>query len=1259
MATRTVAFKLEFEGSGKVNQQLSQVELDLAAIGKQLQQVRKDINTFNTGTDEQRAALEASGKSIQGLTQEYTKLRTQQVTLQEERKGLNRELRDQVKAFQQVESAVPKDSLIGLRTEYRKLRKEIDLLGKDARESGEGLEKVTRAGKLKQEIIDIGRELKDGRENVGRYLEALQEFFKAGGANGSAGNALSGVLGDIINPGGPGGGGLGGVIGKATAALGPYGVAIAGVATATQLLGTYIVDITKEFELLNNTVGTTTGLVGLELTEATVGVRTLSQVFNKDFNEILIAANASSKQFGVSFTDSLEAIRVGLQGGADLQGQFLDNLREYSSEADRAGLSIDGFVEALIRFERAGIFQDRGADIINELETRISEFNEATKTALNNAFGDEFTNDLFTRVNDGSTTAIEAAREVAIELEKGNLTTQQYQEVVANTFGSLGEDAGAAIKVLTELTGTTDGLVNTTDAYTQRQNAAFDATQQLNIEQQKLAAQFAGTTFDLTTLTTRLKAFGTSLLNDALLNIRVVTKEFQEGNFLEAFASSLDVLFLGYDGLAEKRQAIVEQDAIALREVEEGEAKLAEERRKNAVEGVAGINELRAEQQRLKEDIDAARVAGEDYSALQQQLTSVTKNLSEATGILNTNVARTKNGYKDVVADGSIDQLSERVQRLQEQIGRSTPNQALKLIEDLQQAELDLSNAERELEEFKQQVRETNFETLPISEQVEILERNIELRRQVELQAAEQRIADEQTLAAQIALINAESDKQISEARIKQFDETEAEYIELSRQIAAANESIQTLEIDVELKDSEATLREIERLTTQALQGVFEDEQELQDRLQLLRLQTETATIERQLQLANLSTEQRFDLEQQLISRTAALREAQARVDIDFATRLNAINADEADRTLVPTFDPDNIDESLNAIRAFEEQRTLIESEAELKRLELQKELLEAQGEETLSIEQQIAEQSLSIEQQKNAGLIAEAEKRAKAQADFANKVAENEKKAFEQLGESLGNFLISSAEDSEQAFKNLGQGILSTVIDLIAQQATLLVSQAFAQPDSVATFGATGGARVAIITGLIQGASAALKGLLTANLSAEGNLLQGGGSLTGGGVFAGKPHSQGGVKFLLNGLFGGLQEAEVDEAIIKATSTQKWLGLLSAINVDGGGKNFAADTAKYLRILKSIKPTRYNTGGQIGGSSIPMLINPNSVQGSAPTARISTEDMQALATEIAVTFTEAGSEFAETIVQQVIIGLDTSNRLKEREREAQQNAEV
>ena len=88
------------------------------------------------------------------------------------------------------------------------------------------------------------------------------------------------------------------------------------------------------------------------------------------------------------------------------------------------------------------------------------------------------------------------------------------------------------------------------------------------------------------------------------------------------------------------------------------------------------------------------------------------------------------------------------------------------------------------------------------------------------------------------------------------------------------------------------------------------------------------------------------------------------------------------------------------------------------------------------------------------------------------------------------------------------------------------------------------------------------------------------------GGVIHGASHAQGGVNVSVGG--SGMIEAEGGEAIINKRSTAKHMGLLSAINQDGGGVPLAANgmvtpSASKLKFGNGgVATTVINQGGQL-----------------------------------------------------------------------------
>ena len=67
-------------------------------------------------------------------------------------------------------------------------------------------------------------------------------------------------------------------------------------------------------------------------------VQAIADTFGADFQETLIAANAISKQFGISVNEALQLVKDGFLAGGDANGEFLDSLKEYPAYFKEAGI---------------------------------------------------------------------------------------------------------------------------------------------------------------------------------------------------------------------------------------------------------------------------------------------------------------------------------------------------------------------------------------------------------------------------------------------------------------------------------------------------------------------------------------------------------------------------------------------------------------------------------------------------------------------------------------------------------------------------------------------------------------------------------------------------------------------------------------------------------------------------------------------------------------------------------------------------------
>ena len=118
------------------------------------------------------------------------------------------------------------------------------------------------------------------------------------------------------------------------------GLGLAAVASAA------VVEFAKLNQEVNKNrkeVAQLTNETGKALDNITAKLRATSSVFKKDFNEVLQAANTVSKEFGVSMSDALDEINEGFTRGLDVNGEYLETLREYSTFIKEAGLNTRQF----------------------------------------------------------------------------------------------------------------------------------------------------------------------------------------------------------------------------------------------------------------------------------------------------------------------------------------------------------------------------------------------------------------------------------------------------------------------------------------------------------------------------------------------------------------------------------------------------------------------------------------------------------------------------------------------------------------------------------------------------------------------------------------------------------------------------------------------------------------------------------------------------------------------------------------------------
>lgn len=168
------------------------------------------------------------------------------------------------------------------------------------------------------------------------------------------------------------------------------------------------------------------------LDEVSSKIHEISKVFNDDSMEIAKAANAMSKQLGGSFESNLAILQAGYEKGANLNGDMLDQFKEYSPQMRELGLNATQMLAIMANAGKNGIFSDKAIDSIKEANLSLKEMGQPQVDALK-GIGIEV-KEL------AGKTSFEAVQMITKAMEGAN--AQAKQLALTDIFKGAGEDAG-------------------------------------------------------------------------------------------------------------------------------------------------------------------------------------------------------------------------------------------------------------------------------------------------------------------------------------------------------------------------------------------------------------------------------------------------------------------------------------------------------------------------------------------------------------------------------------------------------------------------------------------------------------------------------------------------------------------------------------------------------------------------------------------------------------------------------------------------
>lgn len=474
MATKKILFDIEINGSQAAIRNATDLKLAIGEIEKQLKKKTITDNSVYDRLEKQALELRATLKTVQ------------------------QEQQQTIRQFQA--NAAPEGSYVRLNQELNKLRTQFKELSAVERQSQIGKDLIGRIGTLDKELKNIDASLGQFQRNVGNYQTSLGQLRDAIGGLipgfGQLGRATS-----LFNQG----------IGQMGATATSTGKILTSAFVGFQVLGLLlqgvqaIGDFTAEMVKLQGQIQRTSVAFN-DLNTAAAEVQATANTFGQDVGDVLLSATNLANAFNISLEDATGIIQEGFLNGADSGREFLDVLREYPRLFEQAGFSAQEFVDIQTLAAQEGIYSDKGVDAVKEFGIRIREQTTATTLALREAFGKEFTDELFGGINDGSITTRDALVRVSKALNDTEIPAKQLQQVISDTFGGPGEDAGD--EFLRSLAQIETGLVNTAEAtnqLTERQREQLNAERELALAKAELTQATADLTAGTATLGTQLQ----------------------------------------------------------------------------------------------------------------------------------------------------------------------------------------------------------------------------------------------------------------------------------------------------------------------------------------------------------------------------------------------------------------------------------------------------------------------------------------------------------------------------------------------------------------------------------------------------------------------------------------------------------------------------------------------------------------------------------------------------------------------------------
>lgn len=252
------------------------------------------LDTSVSNAEELRRAIAAVNKAIKETNdgREYERLEKQLIDLKARQAEVSAEIREQVKQRRAELKAT--DDTVG---SYRALSNQLNAARSRYKDLAvANKENTDEAKALIVQITTLDKRLKDVDASVGQFQRSVGDY------RGAIADSIP-LLGDFKR-------GLDEIRGATT---GTGKALAAGILTAAVIQGIVaatraVKEFADEYRKLAVEVNRQTGAVGKDLQATSARVQAIAATYNQSTDDIIRAANALTKEFGISLTDALDRV---------------------------------------------------------------------------------------------------------------------------------------------------------------------------------------------------------------------------------------------------------------------------------------------------------------------------------------------------------------------------------------------------------------------------------------------------------------------------------------------------------------------------------------------------------------------------------------------------------------------------------------------------------------------------------------------------------------------------------------------------------------------------------------------------------------------------------------------------------------------------------------------------------------------------------------------------------------------------------------